>query len=139
MFVVSEKLPEALRRSPMSRRCDSFANVHDLAWKVVSLIIAQGPTRGESARNMSRLRVSADDAHLTAGAPTSPLLWRNAVYVKLRFGRLYRVDVSLSVANVGPGPLTGSRLGPLALKIAFGSTFASNTSPMKQLLISSQF
>jgi len=52
---------------------------------------------------------------------------------------IYRVDVSLSVANVGPGPLTGSRLGPLALKIAFGSTFASNTSPMKQLLISSQF
>lgn len=42
-------------------------------------------------------------------------------------------------ASVGPGSPAGRKLGPLATKILFGSIFASNTRPMKQLLISSQF
>src|SRR5665213_2273196 len=40
---------------------------------------------------------------------------------------------------VGPGGPTGNRLGPERLAILFGSTLLSKTSPMKQLLISSQF
>jgi hypothetical protein len=63
----------------------------------------------------------------------------DTITVRETSSSVHFVEFFSSVASVGPGGPTGSRLAPLRTKIFFGSTFASNTRPMKQLLISSQF
>jgi len=51
----------------------------------------------------------------------------------------YFVEFSSSVASVGPGGPTGSRLGPERRNTFSGAVDVGNRTPMKQLLISSQF